>query len=90
MSDDPIPDEAVTVAAEAIEDEAMRALGRDLGTLHRDDIVRAGLAAALPFLRASIAREIMSVRSDRNEMRPYSHGFADGVAAAAYTIRARS
>lgn len=50
LDGDLIGDEAVTAAAEAIEDEAIRRIGRDLGTVHRDDIVRAGLAAALPWL----------------------------------------
>jgi hypothetical protein len=40
-------DEMVTVAAEVAEDEMIRRLGRDLGTIHRDDIIRAVLAAAL-------------------------------------------
>lgn len=42
-----VTDEMVTAAAEAIEDEAIRRIGRDLGTIHRDNIVRAGLAAVL-------------------------------------------
>ncbi len=47
MADQPhIPGEAVRLAAEAIEDEAVRRLGRDLGTVHRDEIVRAGLTSA--------------------------------------------
>jgi hypothetical protein len=41
-------DEDVCAAAEAIEDEAIVSIGRDLGTIHRDDIVRAGLAALAP------------------------------------------
>lgn len=47
-----IPDKAVSIAAEAMEDEAMRLLGRDLGTLHRNDIARAALEAAVPYLTA--------------------------------------
>jgi hypothetical protein len=40
-------DPAVTAAAEAIEEVAIRRIGRDLGTIHRDEIVGAGVAAAL-------------------------------------------
>jgi hypothetical protein len=40
-------DEAVRRAAEAMEDAAVRWLGRDLGTARRDDIARAALEAAL-------------------------------------------
>lgn len=40
-------DEMVTAAAEVIEEECVRRRGHDLGTIHRDDIVRAGLAAVL-------------------------------------------
>jgi hypothetical protein len=40
-------DPAVTAAAEAIEDVAIRRIGRDLGAIHRDEIVGAGLAAGL-------------------------------------------
>jgi hypothetical protein len=39
-------DPRLTAAAEAIEDAAMLMIGRDLGTLHRNDIVQAGLDAA--------------------------------------------
>lgn len=42
MSTDPL----VTAAAEAIEDAAIPLIGRDLGTVHRDTIVAAGVAAA--------------------------------------------
>lgn len=42
-----VTDEMVTAAAEVAEDEMVRRLGRDLGTLHRDDIIRAALKAAL-------------------------------------------
>src|SRR5580765_943659 len=45
-----IPADAVTAAAEAMEDAAMRWIGRDLGTIHRDTIAREALAAALPHL----------------------------------------
>ena len=40
-------DEIVTAAAEVAEDEMMRHLGRDLGTIHRNDIIRAILTAGL-------------------------------------------
>lgn len=42
----PITAAMVRAAAEAMEDECLRRLGRDLGTVHRDDIARAGLEAA--------------------------------------------
>lgn len=47
MSAPQAPDERTTVRvlAEALEDAALRYLGRDLGTLHRDDIAQAGLDA---------------------------------------------
>ena len=45
-----VSEEAVEAAAESIEDDAMRWLGRDLGTIHRDDIARNALTAALPHL----------------------------------------
>ena len=41
-------------ATEAIEDEAMSRIGRDLGTVHRDAIVAAGLAAALRVLATAM------------------------------------
>jgi hypothetical protein len=67
-------DEAVTAAAEAIEDAAMRWLGRDLGTLHRNEIVAEGLAAAVPHLerqiRESIAGEI-EADTTRPDDEPY-------------------
>jgi hypothetical protein len=42
-----LTDEMVTAAAEVAEDEMFRLLGRDLGTIHRNDIIRAILAAGL-------------------------------------------
>jgi hypothetical protein len=47
-----LPEEWITAAAEAIEDVMIRRLGRDLGTIHRDEIVAAGLAAVVPLARA--------------------------------------
>ncbi|WP_275558514.1 hypothetical protein [Streptomyces sp. 5-6(2022)] len=41
-----ITDVMVRAAAEAIEDACLTHIGRDLGTIHRDDIARAGLEAA--------------------------------------------
>lgn len=38
-----VSDTAVRIAAEVIEEEAIARIGRDLGTLHRDAIVRQGL-----------------------------------------------
>jgi hypothetical protein len=49
---DTLPEEWITAAAEAIEDVMIRRLGRDLGTIHRDEIVAAGLAAVVPLARA--------------------------------------
>jgi hypothetical protein len=43
----PKVDAMLAAAGEAIEDAAIRLIGRDLGTIHRDAIVGAGLAAAL-------------------------------------------
>jgi hypothetical protein len=40
-------DPMIAAAAEAVEDVAVRLIGRDLGTIHRDEIVSAGIAAAL-------------------------------------------
>lgn len=39
--------EAIRAAAEAIGDEALTHLGRDIGTIHADHIAEAGLRAAL-------------------------------------------
>lgn len=50
MADPEIPEAAVQAAAGAIEDRAMELIGRDLGTIHRNEIVAAGIAAALPHL----------------------------------------
>lgn len=52
MNDDP----KLTAAAEAIEDVAIRLIGRDLGTVHRNEIVAAGLAAAFRVLADEIDR----------------------------------
>ncbi|WP_019358014.1 hypothetical protein [Streptomyces sp. AA1529] len=46
MTEPTITDAMVRVAADAIEDQCLTHLGRDLGTTHRDAIVRAGLEAA--------------------------------------------
>ncbi|MFF6847127.1 hypothetical protein [Streptomyces antimycoticus] len=48
----PVTDAMVRAAAEAIEDECLERLGRDLGTIHRDNIARAGLEAAARVRRA--------------------------------------
>jgi hypothetical protein len=54
----PIPrPEWITAAAEAIEEAAWPRIGRDLGTIHRDDIVASGLRAVLPAIRADALRE---------------------------------
>lgn len=49
-------DQMLTAAAEAIEDVAIQRIGRDLGTLHRDEIVAAGVAAALRVMADEIDR----------------------------------
>lgn len=46
----------ITEAAEAIEDTAIRLIGRDLGTIHRNEIVAAGIAAALRVMADEIDR----------------------------------
>jgi hypothetical protein len=57
-ADQTISDETVTAAAEAMEDAAMRWIGRDLGTIHRDDIARDALLAAVPHIEAAIRQAI--------------------------------
>lgn len=47
MADYLIPADVIAAAAEAMDAEAIRCLGRDLGTVHRDDIAAAALGAAL-------------------------------------------
>jgi hypothetical protein len=46
----------ITAAGEAIEAVAIRRIGRDLGTIHRDEIVGAGVAAALRVMADEIDR----------------------------------
>jgi hypothetical protein len=58
-----ITEKAVVAAAEAIEDYAFRTIGRDLGTIHRDDIVRAGLIAAMPEILLGMARHLERIDS---------------------------
>ena len=71
MSESPVPaagqtvkDAATTAAAEAIEDAAFRWLGRDLGTIHRNEIVAEGLAAAVPVILDEAAAQIEEQFSD--------------------------
>lgn len=52
MNDVTIPDEALRLAAEAAESQAVECRGRDV-TTHRDDIVHAALAAAAPLIIAA-------------------------------------
>lgn len=54
-----ITDEMITLAAEAIEDAALRLLGHDLGVIYRDEIVAAGLRAALDG-RTAVERAVLS------------------------------
>jgi len=54
-----ISEEAIRAAGEAIEDKAILRLGRDLGTIHRDEIVHAGLVAAYPLLRQQWEAEFL-------------------------------
>lgn len=49
-------DEILKAAAEAVEEAAVPRIGRDLGTIHRDAIVGAGLAAAFRALADHIDR----------------------------------
>lgn len=69
-----IPEAAVHAAAEAIEDRAMELIGRDLGTIHRNEIVAAGLAAALPHLDE--VRAIKQLRKLHSGTEP--HGYCAG------------
>jgi hypothetical protein len=48
-----IPAEAVEAAAIAMEEAALVLIGRDLGFLHRNDIARAALEAAAPYMLAA-------------------------------------
>jgi hypothetical protein len=63
-----VPSEAeVEAAGEAIEDAALRYLGRDVGTLHRDDIAHAALVAAhavAPAPREDLAEQITQLLID--------------------------
>lgn len=45
-----VSDTAVRIAAEVIEEESIARIGRDLGTLHRDAIVRQGLESVYRLL----------------------------------------
>jgi hypothetical protein len=75
---------AVTAAAEAAEDSAMRWLGRDLGIIYRDHIAADALAAALPVLIAAIDRE----SSDPPLTDPlHIEGWHDGMSDAAELLR---
>ena len=49
-------DVMIEKAAEAIEEVAIQRIGRDLGTVHRDEIVSAGVAAALRVMADEIDR----------------------------------
>jgi hypothetical protein len=46
----------ITAAAEALEEAAIPLIGRDLGTIHRDAIVAAAVAAALRVMADEIDR----------------------------------
>lgn len=74
-----ISDEAVTAAAEAMEDAAMRWTGRDLGTIHRDDIAREALAAAVAAGLSTTDRETLDrVRSMCRDALVEQGAVADG------------
>lgn len=45
-----VSDTAVRIAAEVIGEESIARIGRDLGTIHRDEIVRQGLEAVYRLL----------------------------------------
>lgn len=49
-------DPMITAAAEAIEDVMIRRLGRDLGTIHREEIVASAVAAGLRVMADEIDR----------------------------------
>ena len=55
---DNVTERAIEAAAEAMEDSAMRWLGRDLGTIHRNDIAADALVAAVPILLADLEQRI--------------------------------
>lgn len=65
----------VRLVGEAIEDAAMRLKGRDLGTVHRDQIAREALAALEPIRQAERERAwIEGVEScDSDHMSYYAH-----------------
>lgn len=96
----------VRLVGEAIEDAAMRLKGRDLGTVHRDQIAREALAALEPIraaereeaVRAELlaAAEEVAVRIDRvvdpDEWRRdgYDDGWASAGEAAVKFLRDRA
>lgn len=53
MSEIAIPEAAIRLAAEAIEEASILKVGHDLGTIHRDDIAEQGLRAAAPLIVAA-------------------------------------
>lgn len=53
----PLTADAVRTVGEAIENAAIEHLGRDLGTVHRDDIARAAIWSTLDALRVAAGRE---------------------------------
>lgn len=53
MTDITIPEEAVNAAAQDMADAAVFHLGRDLGTVHRNEIALAALEAAAPLILAA-------------------------------------
>lgn len=87
MTDLKIPDAAVKAAAEAIEDVAFRLLGRDLGTIHRDEIVAAGLAAALPLLGDTRTQYAVRVTSDGETYELNAHDDRDRASRSAEHFR---
>lgn len=68
-----IPQHIVRPLAEAMEDAAMRLIGRDLGTIHRDDIAAEALAAVWSeiqtHVREQVAGEIETEADRRNAAR---------------------
>ncbi len=94
-----ISEAAIVAAAESIEDDAMRWLGRDLGTAHRDDIARNALVAALPHLtprdEAAVKAEALAqaweegVQScDSDHMAYHAHKVGDSYATTPNPYRA--
>lgn len=87
----------VRLVGEAIEDAAMRLKGRDLGTVHRDQIAREALAALEPVRaaeRQEAAREALLAAADEVEGigwgYPWSVDYSSAVADSVKILRDRA